>query len=288
MGHPPVSPVPRSLAWATDLDVLALDRVIEAREGYLVVRSPANPGYYWGNLLLFDEAPAPGDARRWERLFAAEFADHPGVRHHTFGWDRSDGALGRAHEDFVARGYELEENVGLIADAGGLRTHPRQNRDVVIRALDPAAGADQPQWDGVLDLHLANRDPRFEAAQHREFSRRYLESRRTLLRAGRGGWYVAQYPGSDEVVASCGIIVTGDRGRFQTVDTAAAYRRRGICSRLVVEAAAHAARTYGARRLVIVAESGYHALGLYESLGFQRAERVCGVCRWPAEDLAAG
>jgi len=32
---------------------------------------------------------------------------------------------------------------------------------------------------------------------------------------------------------------------------------------------------------VIVADLHYHALGLYESLGFRRRERVAGVCRWP-------
>jgi ribosomal protein S18 acetylase RimI-like enzyme len=33
---------------------------------------------------------------------------------------------------------------------------------------------------------------------------------------------------------------------------------------------------------VIVADEHYHALGLYESLGFERAERVLGVCRPPS------
>jgi hypothetical protein len=32
---------------------------------------------------------------------------------------------------------------------------------------------------------------------------------------------------------------------------------------------------------VIVADAGYHALGLYESLGFERKEHVYGVCLPP-------
>jgi hypothetical protein len=47
----------------------------------------------------------------------------------------------------------------------------------------------------------------------------------------------------------------GARGRFQAVDTAAAYRRRGICSRLLVEAARRS------------------------------AEHVCGVCHAPDEQI---
>ena len=85
-----------------------------------------------------------------------------------------------------------------------------------------------------------------------------------------------------EVAGSCGIVATGDRGRFQAVDTAAAHRRRGICSRLVVDAAAHAAAEHSLRTLVIAADADYHALGLYESLGFRRRERVSSVCRRPA------
>ena len=76
--------VPRSLVWATDLDVLPQGRVAERRDGYLLIRSPGNPAHYWGNLLLFDEAPGEGDAARWEALFDEEFGDEPRVRHRTF------------------------------------------------------------------------------------------------------------------------------------------------------------------------------------------------------------
>ena len=43
----------------------------------------------------------------------------------------------------------------------------------------------------------------------------------------------------------------------------------GICSRLLVDAARHAVATYGATRLVIVADPDYHAAGIYESVGFR-------------------
>ncbi len=81
-----------------------------------------------------------------------------------------------------------------------------------------------------------------------------------------------------------GIVVTGGRARYQAVDTAITHRRRGICSRLLVDAARHAVATYGATDLVIVADPDYHAAGIYESVGFRPVERVCGVCRPPAAD----
>ena len=45
-------------------------------------------------------------------------------------------------------------------------------------------------------------------------------------------------------------------------------------------ALAHRCEDFGAERLVIAADAGYHALGLYESLGFERREHVFGVCFW--------
>jgi ribosomal protein S18 acetylase RimI-like enzyme len=275
------SAVPRSLVWTTGIDVLPLDRVVERRSEFLLVRSPSNPAHYWGNLLLFGRAPCAGDALRWEGLFDEAFGDEPRVRHRTFAWDRTDGASGVAHEEFVERGYEIDESVGLVAHARQLMPHARENRAVVVRALDSAVGADEALWDAVVELQVANRDDDgLDEDQYRAFARARLEGLGALFRAGRGAWYVAIDPATGDVAASCGVVVTGGRGRFQMVDTALAQRRRGICSRLVVEAARRTCNDHDAEQFVIVADADYHALPLYESLGFERAEKVVGVCRW--------
>jgi len=270
--------VPRSLVWATDIDVLPADHVSVRRDDHLVVRSPGNPAHYFGNLLVFDDPPRAGDRQRWEAIFAAEFADEPAVRHRTFCWDRTDDALGDARAEFEPAGYDLERTVGLIAAPDALRPHPRANRDVGVRSLRPDSDAEL--WDELVELQVAGRDPRFDEDTHRQFSRRRVDELRDLFLAGRGAWYVALL--GDEIVGSCGVVVTNGRGRFQAVDTAAGHRRRGICSRLVVEAGQDAAATHGARRLVIAADAEYHALGIYESLGFEPVERVAAVCLPPA------
>ena len=268
---------PRALAWATDIDVLPLDRVVRRVDDHLVVRSPGNPEHYWGNMLIFDEPPRAGDRERWCAVFAAAFADEPRVRHRTFAWDRTDGALGSAREEFVAVGYELEETVALVAQLQDVHPHARESRAVRISALDAAPGADAALWDQVIELQMASRDERFAEDTHRAFLHARARELRALFVDGHGAWYVALEGDGGEVLGSCGVVLTGARGRFQTVDTAPAHRRRGICSRLVVEAA----RMSGAQRLVICADPEYHALGLYESLGFRRAEHVAGVCLQP-------
>jgi ribosomal protein S18 acetylase RimI-like enzyme len=273
-----------SVGWASSIDVLPLDRVVELRGAYVAVRSPSNPSHYWGNFLLFDGPPRQGDASRWEALFEDSFGDEPRVRHRTFAWGRTESDIGAARSEFVDRGYNLEESVALTASAAQLKPHRRQSSQVEVRALDPAAGADVEFWDAVVELQVEGRDAGHEEDAYRAFSRQRLDDLRALFRAGRGGWYVALDHATGRLVGSCGIVVAGGRGRYQAVDTAPAFRRRGICSRLVVEAARRSAADYGAERFVILADRLYHALGLYESLGFERAEHHLGVCRWPAAD----
>jgi ribosomal protein S18 acetylase RimI-like enzyme len=274
------SPI-RSLVWATDIDVLPADRIVERRDRYVVIRSPTNPAHWWGNLLLFDEPPAPGDRTRWEELFDSEFAAEPAVRHRTFAWDQVDGSCGSAEQEFVGKGYELERTVGLIAPPEAIRPHRRENREVRARPLDPAPGADERLWEQVVALQVAGRDEREDETSHESYCRQRLEDLRMLFRSGRGSWYVALEADSDNVVASCGIVVTSGRGRYQYVETAPAQRGRGICSRLVVEAAHHAAHHWRTEQFVIAADPEYHALGLYESLGFRQQERVGGVFMRP-------
>lgn len=266
---------PRSLLWSTDIDVLAIDRCVERRESYLLVRSPRNPGFYWGNFLLFDVAPAVGDGARWESAFEGEFSGDPAVRHRAFAWDLTDRALGAVASEFLDRGYELEERVGLVAAPSELRPHPRENAGVSVRTLDPSEAA---LWQQVVELQVAGRPASFSEESFRDFVGRRLDELRELFIDSRGAWWVALI--GDEVAGSCGLVVTDGRARFQAVDTAEAHRRRGICSRLVVETA----RRTDAEHFVIAADPDYHALGLYESLGFRRREHVCGVFRRPPAD----
>src|SRR5262249_32575931 len=155
---------------------------------------------------------------------------------------------------------------GLVAER--LEPHARENRDVEVRALDPAVGADEELWAAVVEVQVAGRDEGHEEETFRDFTRVRLGDRREVFRRGGGAWDVARDPATGAVAGSCGIVVTGGRGRFQVVDTALAYRRRGVCSRLLVEASRHAAEHFAAEHFVIVADANYHALGLYESLGF--------------------
>lgn len=100
---------PRSLGFATDVGLLRLQgSTVQARDGYLVVRTPANPTYHWGNHLILDQAPAPGSLAAWLAVFREE---HPGAAHVAIGIDDPDAVLVPAEAG--ALGLEIERDVVL-------------------------------------------------------------------------------------------------------------------------------------------------------------------------------
>jgi GNAT superfamily N-acetyltransferase len=277
-------PAFRSLVFATDVDVLAANRQVARRDGYWRVASPGNPTFWWGNFLLFDRPPVTGDAERWSQLFDHEFSGVAEIAHRAFGWDSPDGEPGAVASEFP-RPWVVERSTGLIASAGAIARHPRANPDVTVRALDPRPGADARLWDAVLALQLEQmRAEPWEADLDEAYTvgyrRRRNEELREIFRAGRGAWYVALMNG--EVAGSLGIVVTDGRARYQAVDTAARFRGRGVATRLVVEAAELAAREHHIEQYVIVADPDYHAIGIYESVGFRPAQTAVGVMLTPS------
>ena len=86
--------VPRALVWATDVDVLPVDREVRRVGDHLVIRSPGNPHHWWGNYLLFDGPPRAGDGERWEAAFAQAFPEHAEAGHRVFCWEGVEGEAG--------------------------------------------------------------------------------------------------------------------------------------------------------------------------------------------------
>ena len=116
---------------------------------------------------------------------------------------------------------------------------------------------------------------------HRTFLRRRQQALWELFRHDRGAWYVALL--DDAPVGSLGVVVTGGRARYQSVDTAQTHRRQGLARRLIADAAAHVHAHNRIEQLVIVADPAYHAIGIYEELGFRRLELVIGALLKPED-----
>jgi GNAT superfamily N-acetyltransferase len=274
----------RGLELRTNVGVLYDDAEVVQHDGFIAVTNRGNPLHFSGNMLVFPNPPQEGDLGRWLALWHDAFGDR--FDHRTFEWDRTDGDEGAAHE-FVDVGFELHGTMTLVAAPEDVVLRDYDTSHVETVEVDLAA-----QADDVIDLAVAA-DPemaeREGVERHREFQRRDVARRERAIAAGHGLWVGARAE-DGRLVASLGVLrVNGGLGRYQHVDTHPDWRRQGICSRLLYEAARLARERLDVDTLVIAADREYHALDLYRKVGFQDRELTTGLMRTPARtDAAAG
>jgi ribosomal protein S18 acetylase RimI-like enzyme len=258
-----------SLGFQTDLIVRRLaGSIIDPRDRYVVVRTPANPGFRWGNFLLFPAPPRHGDAAGWRSAFAAEF---PGAGHLALGIDGTRGDCGDAAE---LAGLGVIAHVSTVLTA----THLREPAELVIPAVcRPLTGDDD--WAQAVELRLARYGRSGDPAHHR-FVNRHLREARELCGRGHGAWFGAFV--EDRMRSGCGVITDGSGVlRFQSVETHPSYRRHGLARQVVYTAGRYGLTDLGAKALVIVADPDDVAIRIYRSLGFADAESQVQLEREP-------
>lgn len=258
----------RSLGYRTDLLFLRAGGIVEDRGDCLVVRTPSNPTFYWGNFLLFDAPPGAGDFERWRGLFVKEF---PEAAHVAFGWDDPAGEAGEIGP-FQEAGFEFDDSVVLTARA--VRPPPKACAEATVRPL-----RENWEWAAALENHVAIHGEEHGEAAYRTFAARRQTEHRRLVEAGRGRWFGAFV--DDRLAGDLGQFAFEGVGRFQAVGTHPEFRRRGVCGALVHEAARYGLERMGIETLVMVADAHYHAAAIYESVGFAPTERQAGLTRRP-------
>jgi ribosomal protein S18 acetylase RimI-like enzyme len=264
--------IPGSLGYMTDLSILeGMGAVISEQETHWVIETPSNPGYYWGNFLLYRAAPRTGDFERWSAEFQRAFAHLPQPSHQCFGWDDATGAKGD-WAAFEAVGFEVQEGVVLVTAEPVPPKRPCEA--LTVRPLDTDA-----EWDAAITNQVRCRSAGFDEDAYWNFKRRQMRDYRALTRAGVGAWFGAFL--GDQLVGDLGLFVSHGVGRFQSVGTNPDYRRRGVCATLVFQAARYAQERMHANQLVIVADPEDQAARIYQSVGFAVAERQMGICRQP-------
>ncbi len=256
-----------SLGFRTDLAVLALGgSEIEHRDRHVVVRTRANPTYWWGNFLLFADPVETDEVAGRLEVFAAEFPD---AAHVAWGVDSVDGTVGD-EEALVRAGFEVSRDTVLAATA--LRP-PGRATDAELRPLES-----DDDWRQALALHAACVDPD-DGRVTDEFLTAQVAGYRALSEHPGATWYGAF--GTEGLLAWLGIVADGSGlARFQSVETHPDARRRGLASALVHHAG-RSALDGRATTLVIVADPGYHAIGIYRALGFAERETQAQLTRPP-------
>ena len=247
----------RSAGYATDLALLQREGgLVEVRPDYLVVRTPSNPTFHWGNCLILRAAPSRGTLADWVETFRSE---HPDAAHLAVGIDDPDADLDPA--EAVPLGLEIERDV-VLTTASAPAAEALPGVELAHVPVD-----DDAAWERLVELEMTDGIVGTPDG-HREFVRRRLAGHRSAIRAGHGSWCAALLPDGTPV-ATLGIFEAGGgRARYQSVLTHPDHRRRGLAANLVRFAGAYAVGTLGARQLVIVADPEGPAIGVYRRAGF--------------------
>ena len=242
-----------SLGFRTDVALrVAEGSEVTDRGGYLVVRSPDNPGFWWGNFLLLRAWPQEGDG--WLDRFAAEF---PQAEHVAIGVDAT-AVGGPVPAEFTA----LEPATATVLTCADVHAPRHRNQAAEIRPL-----ASDRDWRQSVELNLRC----YGEQTPGDFQQRRTATRRRLTQAGRAAWFGAFDGGL--LVAQLGVCDAGDGlTRYQDVETDPAARRQGLAGTLVWHAGLFARATFGARTLVIVADPAEGAIRIYRGCGFADAQ----------------
>jgi GNAT superfamily N-acetyltransferase len=272
----------RTLELRTDVGVLYDDARCTVRDGFVAVENLENPLHFGGNMLVFPGPPQHGDLGRWLALWDETFGDR--FDHRTFEWDTAGGEEG-ASAEFVGAGFELHRTSILAASPPDIRLPDKDTSHVEVAEVDLAAAGDD-----VVALGLAS-DPEMAAREgverHRQHQRTQVARRQRAIEAGKGFWLGAR-AGDGTLTGALGLFdVGGGIARYQHVDTHPGWRRQGICSRLLYDAARLGAERFDVDTLVIAADREYHALDLYRKVGFAERELSAGLCRVPAPPAAS-
>ena len=262
-----------SLGFLTDVALRVGEGAEVADRGdYLVVRSPGNPDYWWGNFLLLGAWPGPGTGDHWLTRFAAEF---PLARHIALGVDTHPAS--RDDQDrpvpaeFTAAGLEPQRDTVLTCATVGPPPHP--NAAAEIRRLESDA-----DWRQSVELGLRC----FDHGEPRDYVEARMAARRRLTQAGRGAWFGALASG--RLVAQLGLFEAGDGyARYQHVETDPLARRQGLAGTLVWHAGRYGREVLGAATFVIVADPADVAIRIYRACGFADAQSQLGFERPPAD-----
>lgn len=251
---------------ATDLALLELEgSTITDHGDHLVIRTEANPTYYWGNYLLLEKAPAPDEIVSWIKRFELQF---PRASHRAFGIVEVDAD----HTAWERHGYTVETDVALAAERLVAPVSP--DVDAELRAL-----TSEDDWEQSARLSATDTAPE-DLEDRLVFERRRAEVERRQSEEGAGRWLGAFVDG--RLVSRLGIVLLGARARFRFVVTHPDFRRRGLAGALVHAAGEWALGQPGVEHVVIVADDAGPAIGLYQGLGFTEAGRHIGIEKAPS------
>jgi GNAT superfamily N-acetyltransferase len=242
-----------SPGWKTDLDILEMSgSKITDFGDHLVVRTPHNPNYHWGNCILVMDPGSAAEAEKWIHRYNEFFPDNQWV---AIGLPQMPANV----EQWIGHGVTLEQLDVLSTD-----TLPKKQP---LAAGYTARIFQEHDWETLTKRELAEglSEGGYEPSVIESFVLETNANRKQLVDSGRAAWFGAFF--DDEMVANLGMVVCGETGRYQSVETNISHRRKGLASHLLGIAAIWS-HERGCKNWVIVAQETNDAGRVYRRAGF--------------------
>jgi GNAT superfamily N-acetyltransferase len=255
-----------SFDWATDLEILRLTGSdIQEYEDHIIVKTPSNPKYHWGNCLLVLDHSSVSQAQTWVSKFHQNFpkADWISI---------ALPVMPKNLEDWQSHGisFDLLE----VLQTNELPQAFPLPSGYLVRALD---GAD---WELLAQKEIEENliSKMYEPKDYEEFIIQTNQARKELCEKGKAAWFGAFL--ENQLVASLGIVICGTTARYQSVETRSSHRKKGLASHLLGVAAKWAAEN-GCINWVIVTESTNEAGRVYRRAGFNNVQGSVNAYKTP-------
>ncbi len=256
------------LGYFTDLFIIEAESKIIQMEDWILVQSPDNPTYFFGNFLLLNNPPLPYQRQFYEKKFHECFKDLKKVKHFTFCWR---GADKKNISDFTENNYEFNQTSVLIAKREDIVKPKQLNDKITIRSLSTDV-----EWQEWIAMELGEKQAGHSDVSYRVYLEGKAKTYKNLTDNQQGHLFAAYI--DNEMVAAAGLFHKNKIGRFQQVTTKSGFRRRGICKSLIYQICMEGFKQLDS--LVMLADIGYFALDVYKKLGFQEKETQSSLCWW--------
>lgn len=267
--------------WRSDFLLHRHGALVAERDDCIVVRTPDNPTYYWGNFLLLPQLPGDADLAHWLQRFDDEVAAlQPASQHVALGINLPPATLPPLPA-WQAAGFDLIETAVLALRRDGLlapATVPRGRVELLQLDL-------RQDIEAIVALECADTHG-FAVAGYADYRRRQLQRYAAMAAQGQAAWFGLRCDGV--LAADCGLMHDGaGLGRFQRVATHPDWRRRGLCTALVHGVSAWGFAQWGLQQILMCADPDDVAIGIYEHLGYRRIARECCLQRNAPQDRVA-
>ena len=188
----------KNLGYRTDAIFHLRDGFVEEHAEYYAIRTPSNPDFWFGNFILFKQAPTAGDLSRWLQIHEHTFRSS--LNHITFGWDEDHpGVAG----EFIDAGFKVHD--GIVLSMASYENLATVNPDLVVRKLRTDS-----EWKQMVDLQIEIDREDFKFRDDGGvFRSTQMNSLRNMAGEGHGDWWGAFH--HTDLIGGMGLYFDADR-----------------------------------------------------------------------------